>query len=106
MRGARNPPGGGQGSGQGSDLGAVLVGSCANSARCAPLQSEDGPGICGWVRQCILFHNRKHPSEMGAAEVASFLSSLATEGAVSASTQNHALASVLLLYSQVLGRSV
>jgi len=60
----------------------------------------------GWARRFILFHERRHPSEMGAAEVASFLSSLATEGSVSASTQNQALAALLFLYSRVLEREI
>jgi hypothetical protein len=45
----------------------------------------------GWIRRFILFHGKRHPAEMGAPEVAQFLSSLAVEGRVAASTQNHAL---------------
>jgi integron integrase len=60
----------------------------------------------GWIRRFVLFHARRHPSEMGAAEVTAFLSSLAMRGAVSASTQNQALAAILFLYSQVLERDL
>lgn len=56
-----------------------------------------------WTRRYILFHAKRHPSEMGAPEVEAFLSSLATEGQVSASTQNQALAALLFLYREVLG---
>ena len=56
----------------------------------------------GWIRRYILFHGKRHPAEMGAEEVTRFLSSLAVEGKVSASTQNQALAALLFLYSQVL----
>src|SRR5262245_20557168 len=57
----------------------------------------------GWIRRFILFHGKRHPGEMGAAEVSRFLSVLAVEGKVSASTQNQALAAMLFLYGQVLG---
>src|SRR3989442_2579790 len=56
-----------------------------------------------WIRRYILFHNRRHPAEMRATEVSRFLSSLAVEGRVSASTQNQALAALLFLYGPVLG---
>ncbi len=58
---------------------------------------------CGWGRRFILFHGKRHPGEMGAAEVAAFVSDLATNRGVSASTQNQALAAVLFLYAHVLG---
>jgi integron integrase len=60
----------------------------------------------GWIRRFILFHGRRHPSEMGAPEVSAFLSNLATVGKVSASTQNQALAALLFLYADVLGRKL
>jgi integron integrase len=56
-----------------------------------------------WVRRYILFHRKRHPSELGAADVAAFLSSLATTGRVSASTQNQALSALTFLYRVVLG---
>jgi integron integrase len=56
----------------------------------------------GWIRRFILFHGKRHPAEMGAPEVAQFLSSLAVEGRVAASTQNQALSALLFLYRYVL----
>jgi integron integrase len=56
-----------------------------------------------WVRRFIRFHRRRHPRDMGAPEVTSFLGSLATLRNVSASTQNQALAALLFLYKEVLG---
>ena len=56
-----------------------------------------------WVRRYILFHRLRHPKEMGAPEVTAFLSHLATDGQVSAATQNQALAALLFLYKDVLG---
>jgi len=51
-----------------------------------------------WTRRYILFHGKRHPSEMGAAEMTQYLSSLATQGNVSASTQNQAPSALLFLY--------
>lgn len=55
-----------------------------------------------WIRRYIGFHNIRHPVEMGAAEVEAFLSNLAVERNVAASTQNQALAALLFLYREVL----
>lgn len=59
-----------------------------------------------WIRRCILFHAKRHPSEMGEAEVSAFLSHLAVARKVSASTQNQALSALLFLYGQVLQRKL
>lgn len=56
-----------------------------------------------WSRRYILFHNKRHPQEMGAEEVTAFLSHLASERKVSASTQNQAKSALLFLYREVLG---
>lgn len=55
-----------------------------------------------WTRRFVLFHGKRHPAQLGAPEVEAFLSSLATEGHVAASTQNQALAAILFLYREVL----
>ena len=55
-----------------------------------------------WVRRFILFHGKRHPKEMGAREVVEFLSHLAVEEEVSASTQNQALGALLFLYRTLL----
>jgi len=57
----------------------------------------------GWTWRFILFHGKRHPREMGEAEVTTFLSSLALERRVSASTQNQALSALVFLYEHVLG---
>lgn len=56
-----------------------------------------------WIRRFILFHGKRHPSEMGAVEVEAFLTHLAVEGNVAASTQNQARSALLFLYKEVLG---
>ena len=55
-----------------------------------------------WARRFIVFHGKRHPRDMGAVEVEAFLSHLAVERHVSASTQNQAKAALLYLYKQVL----
>lgn len=57
---------------------------------------------CDWIRRFVLFHCKRHPSEMGAAEVEAFLTHLAVQGNVSASTQNQAKSALLFLYREVL----
>ena len=56
-----------------------------------------------WVKRFILFHHKRHPKEMGAEEIRRYLSHLATDGKVAASTQNQALSVLLFLYRDVLG---
>lgn len=60
----------------------------------------------GWIRRYIHFHDIRHPDDMGSAEVVEFLSDLAVNGNVSASTQNQALAALLFLYREILGREL
>jgi integron integrase len=55
-----------------------------------------------WIKRFIFFHNKRHPLEMAEPEIAQFLSSLATELRVSASTQNQAFNALLFLYQEVL----
>ena len=55
-----------------------------------------------WIRRYILFHNKRHPKEMAEPEVQAFLTHLAVEGNVAASTQNQALSALLFLYRYVL----
>jgi integron integrase len=55
-----------------------------------------------WIKRFILFHDKRHPKGMGAAEVEAFLTHLAVEGRVSASTQNQAKSALLFLYKRVI----
>ena len=56
----------------------------------------------GWTKRYILFHQKRHPAAMGADEVNAFLSHLAVDGNVSASTQAQALSALVFLYRNVL----
>lgn len=64
------------------------------------IRTEDA--YIGWITRYILFHDKRHPKDMGAPEIEAFLSHLASEGNVSASTQNQAFSAILFLYRHVL----
>ena len=59
-----------------------------------------------WIRQFILFHGKRHPNDLGEAEVSAFLTHLAADRHVAASTQNQALSALLFLYQQFLQRKL
>ncbi len=56
-----------------------------------------------WVRRFVLFHGARHPAELGSEDVGAFLSSLAEDDGVSASTQSQAASAIRFLYRKVLG---
>lgn len=59
-----------------------------------------------WIKRFILFHGKRHPREMAEAEVSQFLTHLARDGHVAASTQNQALSALLFLYKEVLKQEI
>jgi Phage integrase, N-terminal SAM-like domain len=59
-----------------------------------------------WIKRYIFFHNKRHPQEMAEAEISQFISGLATDGHVSASTQNQAFNAILFLYKEVLSKKI
>jgi integron integrase len=59
-----------------------------------------------WIKRFVFFHNKRHPIELGEPEIAQFLSSLASDSHVSASTQNQALNALLFLYKEVLEKKI
>lgn len=72
-------------------------------ARVRNLSNRAERAYSDWVRRYIIFHQKRHPAEMGDEEVRQFVSHLAVEGKVAASTQNVALCAMLSLYRDVLG---
>ena len=54
-----------------------------------------------WIRRYIVFHHKRHPADLGTADLESFLTSLAVNDHVSAATQNQALSALLFLYRHV-----
>lgn len=65
-----------------------------------PIRTEEA--YIGWIRRYILFHDKRHPREMAAPEIAAFLTHLAVDQNVAASTQNQALSALLFLCRAVL----
>ncbi len=59
-----------------------------------------------WIRKFILFHNKRHPQDMAEPEIKQFLSYLADNQKVAASTQNQALSAVLFLFKEVLQKEI
>lgn len=72
------------------------------AARVRHLSLRTEEAYAAWIRRFILYHKKRHPAAMGVEEVRQFLSHLAVEGRVSASTQNQALSALLFLYRDVL----
>jgi integron integrase len=61
---------------------------------------------CDWIRRFILYHKKRHPLEMGETEITDFLTHLARDAGVAASTQNQALSSILFLYRDVFQQKI
>ena len=59
-----------------------------------------------WIKTFILFHNKRHPKDMGAEEIKAFINNLATNHHVSSATQNQALQGILFLYKNILNKDV
>ncbi len=83
-----------------------LLDRIRHAARLRHLSPRTEDSYVTWARRFILFHDRRHPDQMGALEIVAFLSDLAVRGRVAASTQNQALSALLFLYRAVLGREI
>lgn len=83
-----------------------LLDRIREAARVRHLSLRTEKAYVQWARRYILFHGKRHPKEMGEAEINAFLTYLAVEGRVSASTQTQALCALLFLYRTVLSRDV
>jgi integron integrase len=74
--------------------------------RCRHYSRRTEETYCTWVKRFIFFHKLRHPKEMGEKEINEFLSRLAIEGKIGASTQNQALSALLFLYRNVIKRDL
>ena len=74
-----------------------LLDQVRNALRVRHLALSTEKTYVDWIRRFILFHNKRHPLEIGKEEVGAFLTHLAVEGNVSSSTQNQALSALLFL---------
>ena len=80
-----------------------LLERARREARLRRLSLRTESSYLAWIRRFVRFHGRRHPRELGAAEIEAFLTHLAVEEEVSPSTQNQALAAILFLYRDVVG---
>jgi len=83
-----------------------LVDRLREDIRSRHYSSRTGEAYWHWIRRFILFHGKRHPTQMGPSEVTAFLSWLATERNIAAATQNQALSALLFLYRHVLGQAL
>lgn len=79
-----------------------LLDEVRQSLRLGHYSNRTEEAYVSWIRRFILFHDKRHPREMGATEIRAFLAHLATAERVSASTQNQALGALMYLYQRVL----
>ena len=83
-------------------LAARLLDRVRDAIRARHYSRRTEKAYVNWIKRYIFFHAKRHPGEMGAPEVTKFLTSLAVDGRVAASTQNQALSALLFLYRDVL----
>jgi len=81
-----------------------LVDQVSDSIRRKQYSHRTERAYVNWIRQYILFHDNRHPKDMGAVDVERFLTYLAVERNIAASTQNQAFSAILFLYKEVLKR--
>lgn len=60
----------------------------------------------GWIKRFILFHNKRHPKDMGEKEIGEFLSYLAEKKNVAGATQNQALNAIIFLYKNIIRKDI
>ena len=77
--------------------------SCRQKIRLKHYSVRTEQAYLDWIKRFILFQGKRHPAALGAPEVAAFLTHLAIDRGVSASTQNQAKSALLFMYKQVLG---
>ena len=79
-----------------------------DTIRCKHYSHRTEKSYLQWIKRYVIFHHKRHPREMGKVEVEAFLTYLAVEGKVSASTQNQAFNAILvktaMIYTHVLNR--
>jgi len=83
-----------------------LLDRLRNAIRARHYSPRTAEAYVFWTRKFVVFHGKRHPDTMGAAEVKAFLTYLAISRKVAASTQNQALGALLFLYRHVLGRDL
>ena len=87
-------------------MGKKLLDQLSDAIRLKHYSLRTEESYLDWVRRYILFHNKRHPQDMGAPEIQAFLVHLATGHNLAASTQNQALSAILFLYREVLHKEI
>jgi len=85
-----------------SPQGRKLLEQVSDAIRIKHYSSRTEKTYMDWIKRYILFHNKRHPKDMGAEEIQTFIAHLATQKQLAASTQNQALSAVIFLYRYVL----
>lgn len=88
------------------EKGPKLVAQVRRALRVRHRSRRTEQAYVGWIRRFVHFHGMRHPAEMGGAEIEQYLTYLAEEGKVSASTQSQAASALIFLYKAVLGRKL
>jgi len=83
-----------------------LLDEVRKTLRTAHYSKSTEESYTSWIKQFILFNNKRHPSELDADEIKNFISYLANEKQVASSTQNQALNAILYLYKNVLKKEI
>jgi integron integrase len=83
-----------------------LLDEVRNAIRARHYSFRTEKAYVGWVRRYVVFNGKRHPADLGAADVARFLQHLAVRGRVAASTQNQAFSALIFLYGEVLHRKI
>jgi len=89
-----------------SPKGKKLLEQVSDAIRLKHYSSRTEKTYTDWIRRFILFHDKRHPKDMGTQEIQAFITHLATQRHLSASTQNQALSAVLFLYRHVLQKDI
>ena len=84
----------------------MLLDVVRSRARVKRLSPKTEKSYCAWIKRYVAFHGRRHPRDLGVPEIEAFLTHLAEDRHVAASTQNQAFAAILFLYREVLRQDV
>ena len=84
----------------------MFIDDCRNRLRARHYAYKTEISDLGWIRRYILWNQKRHPRDLGEAEVTAFLTHLAVDEHVSSATQNQALAAIVFMYREMLGREL
>ena len=83
-----------------------LLDQVRTTMRAAHYSKSTEESYVSWIKRFILFHNKRHPKDLGSEEIKNFINHLANNNKVSSSTQNQALQAILYLYKNLLNKDI